>query len=307
MDLKDKIFMYEELKRNIDETRIWMDEPMSKHTSFKIGGAASILANVVSHDEISHIINTARAKDVPYYIVGNGSNLLVSDKGIKGIVIKIADNLTDVKIEGNRVTASAGILLSKLAHTISEQELTGFEFASGIPGTLGGAICMNAGAYDGEMKNCVTAVKVLAEDGKIYKYTNEEMDFGYRKSRVQKDNLIVLEVEMEFEKGSKDEILSYTKNLNQRRSDRQPLHLPNAGSTFKRPVGHFAGKLIDDAGLRGVRVGGAQVSEKHCGFVVNAGEATAKDVMELMSVVKKVVKDKYDVLLEPEVRMVGDF
>lgn len=305
IDLENKTQIFEQLREKIEASKLFMDEPLANHTSFKIGGNASILANVVTESDISYVVETAIKEKVPYYIIGNGSNILAPDDGIKGIIIKISEKEPNIKIEEDRVIAPAGILLSKLASVIAENELTGFEFASGIPGTLGGAIFMNAGAYGGEMKQCVRHVKAITKEGKVTTLTNEGCAFDYRSSSIQDEGMIVLEVELKLEKGDKSKILSYTQELNQKRQDKQPLTVPSAGSTFKRPEGYFAGKLIDDAGLRGVSFGGAQVSEKHCGFVVNKGGATAKDVLSLMDVVRKVVKDKFSVDLEPELRLLG--
>jgi len=303
--LENKTRIIDQLLEQIDTKKIFVDEPMSNHTSFKIGGNASILANVATESEIKHVLDIAKAEKAPYYVIGNGSNLLVLDEGIQGIIIKISDKEAEVKIDGTKVVAPSGILLSKLASIIADKGLTGFEFASGIPGTLGGAVFMNAGAYGGEMKQVVTSIKAIDTKGNLVVLDNEACGFRYRNSNIQKDQLIVLEVEIDLDYGNKEEIFEYTRDLNQRRQDKQPLTMPSAGSTFKRPEGYYAGKLIDDAGLRGVSFGGAQVSEKHCGFLVNKGGATAEDVLGLMQVVRKVVKDKFDVVLEPELRVLG--
>lgn len=298
--------VYEKLKDKIQIDRIRRNESMQEHTSFKIGGPVDIMVLPASVEEIRYALQVCRDHQVPYYVIGNGSNLLVRDKGIRGVVIKIAENFSDVRIEGNRVVAQAGILLSALAKKIMKESLGGFEFASGIPGTLGGAVAMNAGAYGGEMKDVVTGASVLDHDGKVSWLRRDELAFGYRNSIIQQKGLIVLEVEMEFQKGDYEKIKEITADLTQRRTTKQPLHLPSAGSIFKRPPGHFAGKLIEDAGLKGVRIGDAQVSELHSGFVVNVGSATAADVIHLMKLVQKVVRDQFGVELHPEVRIIGE-
>lgn len=303
VDCKD---IMSEIRNVISEERVHLDEPMKLHTSFRIGGPAALLLEVSSVDEIRKLINLFKENDVKYFIMGNGSNLLVSDNGYSGIVVKIADTFNDVKIEGNYVKVQAGVLLSTLSKEIAREELIGFEFASGIPGTVGGAISMNAGAYDGEMKDCVESVKVLTVDGEILDLSNKEMNFGYRNSNVRIKNYIVLETVFKLDKGDKALIQEKTADFTNRRTSKQPLTLPSAGSMFKRPVGYYAGKLIDDSGLRGVRIGDAQISEKHCGFVVNRGNATCKQVLELINMVQKVVRDGFSVELEAEVRYLGD-
>ncbi len=297
--------LYEKIKEVVHPDRVLLNEPMSNHTSFKIGGPAAMLIEIADSSELTHLLPVLKVAEVQYFIMGNGSNLLVNDGGYKGIVIKLADYLTNVTIDKHEITAEAGILLSTLSKIIAKESLIGFEFASGIPGTVGGAIAMNAGAYDGEMKNCVKSVKVLAQTGEILDLTNEEMNFGYRISDVKKFDYIVLETTFTFEKGDPKEISEKTKDFTERRTSKQPLTLPSAGSMFKRPVGYFAGKLIDDSGLRGVRIGDAQISEKHCGFVVNRGNATCREVLDLIQMVQKIVKDNYGVMLETEVKYLG--
>lgn len=298
--------VYERLIKQIDRENIRKDEPMSKHTSFKIGGPVDIMIMPKSVSDVKWAIKILQEEKIKYHIFGNGSNLLVSDKGIRGAVIKIADNFNKVDIEGNKVIAQAGVLLSRLANKVLEKSLKNFEFASGIPGTLGGAITMNAGAYGGEMKDVVVGASVIDGNGNLIYLNNEELKFEYRNSLIQKKGYIVLEVEMELETGVYDEIKDVIKELTTKRTTKQPLHLPSAGSTFKRPPDHFAGKLIQDAGLKGVKVGGAQVSELHSGFIVNVGNATAKDVYDLIKLVQKTVEDKFGVTLNPEVKMIGD-
>ncbi len=302
----DKVKIYNHLIELIGKERVLIDEPMKNHTSFKIGGPADIMVIPESIEEIQCALKVCIENDVPYFVMGNGSNLIVRDKGMRCVVIKIGDNLKDVKINGNIVTAQAGILLSTLSKKIMAESLKGFEFASGIPGTLGGAITMNAGAYGGEMKDVVKGAKLLDKNGEIKHFSLKELELGYRTSIIQKKGYIVLEVELELEKGNYEEILSITKDLTEKRTTKQPLHLPSAGSVFKRPEGYFAGKLIQDSGLKGKSVGGAQVSELHSGFIVNTGNATAKDVLDLIALVQKKVKENFGVDLHTEVRIIGE-
>ncbi len=286
--------------------KILFDEPMKNHTSFKIGGPADVMIIPDKEEEIVEAIRFCRENQIKYFVMGNGSNLLVKDTGIRGVVIKIANSFDRIDIEGEKVICQSGALLSKVANYALKHSLTGFEFASGIPGTIGGAITMNAGAYDGEMKDVVSKVRAIDKNNNIVELTNEEMKFRYRGSLVGDEGLIVLGVELELQKGDYSSIEAKMKDLTERRVSKQPLEYPSAGSTFKRPKGYFAGKLIDDAGLRGVRYGDAQVSEKHCGFVINVGEATFQHVITLIRMIQKVVYDKFNVKLEPEVKIIGD-
>ncbi len=295
----------EMLREKLSPEMIYIDEPMNRHTSFKIGGPADVLVMPKSVDDLKVVVETCQANTCPVHIVGNCSNLLVGDDGVRGVVVKLSENFSGVEIDGNRVKAQSGILLSQLSSKVVEKSLGGFEFASGIPGTIGGAVFMNAGAYGGEMKDVVREVTVLTRHGEVLSLSNEELEFGYRMSAVQREKHIVLEVLMELEEKPYGEIKQLIDELTEKRTSKQPLQLPSAGSTFKRPEGHFAGKLIDDAGLRGVRHGDAQVSEKHCGFIVNRGSATSADVLRLIGLVQKVVYDQFGVLLEPEVRLFG--
>ncbi|QXM06476.1 UDP-N-acetylmuramate dehydrogenase [Crassaminicella indica] len=303
MDIRD---VYNRFIEKIQPEQILKNEQMKKHTSFKIGGPADIMVLPKSKEEVQFAINVCKVCNIDYYVIGNGSNLLVRDKGIRGVVIKLADNFNDVNIKGNRVIAQAGILLSALSNRLMKESFKGFEFASGIPGTLGGAIAMNAGAYGGEMKDVLVGAYVVDENGKIIYLDKKDMALDYRSSIIQKKGYVVVEAEMEFEKGDLTEIKEKIKDFTKRRTTKQPLHLPSAGSTFKRPQGYFAGKLIEDAGLKGVRVGGAQVSDLHSGFVVNVDNATADDVIHLMGLVQKVVKDQFGVVLESEVKIIGE-
>jgi UDP-N-acetylmuramate dehydrogenase len=288
----------------LNPDQILMDEKMSAHTTFRIGGAADLLLEIRSEKELSDVV---RILNGDFFLLGNGSNLLVSDKGIRGAVIHLSKGFNNIDIKDNIITAKAGATLAGIARVAYDNSLTGFEFAAGIPGSLGGAIVMNAGAYDGEMKNVVRSVKLMDYNGNIVTKTNEEMHFSYRHSLLKEESYIVLEVEISLEKGNQADIKAKMDDLSQRRRDKQPLEYPSAGSTFKRPEGYFAAKLIDDAGLRGYSVGGAQVSTKHCGFVINTGNATATDVYTLINDVQDRVKKSSGVEIEPEVILVGEF
>lgn len=289
------------------QEQVLINEPMHRHTSFKIGGPADILVLPLTEEGLIETIKVVKASEQPYFVMGNGSNLLVSDLGVRGVIIKIAENLSGYTITDQCVAVEGGMLLSSLARQIMAESLEGFEFASGIPGTIGGAVFMNAGAYDGEFKDIVNWVKVITPEGEIKTYTNEEMNFGYRHSVLHETGEIVYSCGLSLKKGNYNDIKAKTDDLTQKRTTKQPLHLPSAGSTFKRPVGYFAGKLIDDAGLRGLRHGGAQISDLHCGFVVNVSQATCQEVSELIQTVQKVVLDKFGVTLETEVRFLGEF
>lgn len=302
----NKQYIYESLLNIIDKNNIKIDEPMKKHISFRVGGPADILVKPNTEEELSALVKLIKKENIPCLIIGNGSNLLVKDGGIRGVVIELSDNFNNFEIHGNLINVQSGALLSIVGKAALREELKGFEFASGIPGTLGGALAMNAGAYGGEMKHIVKSVRLMDMDGNIHELTNEEMEFDYRKSILSRENYIVLSAVIELEKGNYDEIKEKMADFTQRRVTKQPLSLPSAGSTFKRPPGHFAGKLIEDSGLRGLTLRGAQVSEKHCGFVVNLGNATAKDLLDLMYVVKSTVNAKYGVMLEEEVKILGE-
>lgn len=283
------------------------NEPMKNHTSFKLGGPVDIFVEPENVDELVKAIKYLREQKVPYYIIGNGSNLLVSDKGLRGAVVKIGEKFSRVDIDGERVTAESGILLSAISKIAAKNSLAGMEFASGIPGTLGGAVAMNAGAYGGEMKDIIEWVEVLDQELNLIRLQNVDMEFGYRKSIVEPRGYIVIRCGLKLKQGNPEEIYAVMADLTQKRTSKQPLHLPSAGSTFKRPEGYFAGKLIEDAGLRGFSIGGAQVSPLHCGFVVNNGDATAQDVYDLIRHVQKTVYEKFNVNLETEVKILGEF
>lgn len=295
-----------ELQNVMGGSGIFMEEPMKKHTTFRVGGPADVL---VQPDEtaLAAILALCRQYYVPYSFIGNGSNLLVGDKGIRGVVIEMTDPMGNIEVHGTKITAQAGAMLSKIANTAASNGLGGMEFAAGIPGSVGGAVVMNAGAYGGEMKDIIERVYVLDENGARLELDRDALDFGYRHSCIPDKKYIVTKVVLELVPRDEAEIRSEMKELNEKRAEKQPLQYPSAGSTFKRPEGYFAGKLIMDAGLRGYQVGGAQVSEKHCGFVINKGDATAADICQLMQDVSDKVHAQFGVVLEPEVKMIGEF
>ena len=279
-------------------------EPMKNHTTFRIGGPADYFIRPHSADEIVRMIAILKSASVPYFVMGNGSNLLVSDDGYRGAVISIGKDMSDIRVDGTRVFAQAGAKLSAIAAAAQDASLAGFEFAGGIPGTLGGACVMNAGAFGGEMKQVLRSVTCITEDGGIRTLQTGELELGYRSSIFMKSSLIAAEAVIQLEKGDPEAIAAKSADLKERRCAKQPLDLPSAGSAFKRPEGYFAGKLIMDAGLRGYRVGGAQVSEKHCGFIVNIGDATAADVRQLIRDVQDRVMETSGVMLQPEIRFI---
>lgn len=295
-----------ELQNIMAGSGIFMEEPMKKHTTFRVGGPADVL---VQPDEtaLAAILALCRQYHVSYSFIGNGSNLLVGDKGIRGVVIEMTDPMGNIEVQGTRITAQAGAMLSKIANTAASNGLGGMEFAAGIPGSVGGAVVMNAGAYGGEMKDIIERVYVLDENGAQLELDRTALDLSYRHSCIPDKKYIVTKVVLELVPRDEAEIRSKMKDLNEKRAEKQPLQYPSAGSTFKRPEGYFAGKLIMDAGLRGYQVGGAQVSEKHCGFVINKGDATAADICQLMRDVSDKVQAQFGVVLEPEVKMIGEF
>lgn len=303
--------MNQEIKKMFCELlgrdHVLTDEPMKQHTTFKIGGPADYFLVPETGEEVGEIIKICRKTDTPYFILGNGSNLLVGDGGYRGAVIQVYRNMSAVTVEGTTITAQAGALLSAVAAAAKNASLTGFEFAGGIPGTVGGAAVMNAGAYGGEMKDVLVEVTVMDAEGKIFAISAEKLELGYRTSVIKKAGYIVLEAKIRLKEGDQEAIRERMKELTTQRTTKQPLEYPSAGSTFKRPEGYFAGKLVMDSGLRGYQVGGARISEKHCGFVINAGDATAKDVRTLMDNVRDIVYEKYGVTLEPEVKFLGEF
>ena len=296
--------MYNRLKEIVGEKYIKENESMANHCTFRCGGNAELYVIPGNVEELTEVIKTCCQENYPYMVIGNGSNILVRDEGYKGAIIEVNSRINDIDVIGDEIVADAGAKLSAVAMAAYENDLAGFEFAHGIPGNVGGAVVMNAGAYGGEMKDVIKWVKVLDDEGNIVTLNNEEVELGYRTSVVSKRGLIVLQMCIKLDIGASDEIAYVMQVMMQQRKAKQPLEYPSAGSTFKRPEGYFAGKLIDDAGLRGYRVGGAMVSEKHCGFVINYDNATATDVLNLIEDVQKKVKEKFDVELETEVKLI---
>lgn len=295
------------LFHTIDKEKIYVNEKMEKHTTFRIGGPADYFVMPSDVTDVKAVIELCEQEKVPYYVVGNGSNLLVGDKGFRGVIIQIAGNMNQLQADGEVITAQAGCSLAQIAGKALDEELAGFEFAAGIPGTLGGAVRMNAGAYGGEIKDVLESAVVLTREGKVMELSANEMEFGYRTSIIERTGWTILGGKIRLHKGKREEIKAVMDDLREKRVSKQPLEYPSAGSTFKRPKGYFAGKLIQDAGLRGFRVGGACVSEKHSGFVINIDHATADDVVSLMEQVDEKVRAQFGVGLEPEVRRIGEF
>lgn len=289
---------------NYGEVRF--SEEMKNHTTFEIGGPCDVMIIPENKEQVLNTLKTIKEHDFSYMVIGNGSNLLVSDQGLRMVIIKLGEAFSQIKIEGEKVYAQAGAELAEVAKASIEEGLAGMEYVSGIPGNIGGAVTMNAGAYGGEMKDIVETVTCLGQDLEIRTYTNEDMHFSYRHSRVQEENLIVLEVKLALEKGNQEEIDELYHSLTQRREEKQPLEYASAGSTFKRPEGYYAGKLIDDAGLRGYKHNNAMVSEKHCGFVINTGGAACDDVLYVIRHIQKEIYDKYRVKLQTEVKILGE-
>lgn len=297
----------EALKGFVPAENIHLQEPMNMHTTFRVGGPAACLVELENEEQLCKIQRYLYLVEVPFVVLGNGSNVLVSDEGYPGVVLQIGGKMSDIRVEGTHIVAQAGALLSQVAKAAQENGLTGLEFASGIPGTVGGGVVMNAGAYGGEMKQVVTMVTVVNQNGEVMELDNSTMEFGYRYSTIRNQPFVVTEVTFQLQQGDMDAIKATMDELTAKRRAKQPLEYPSAGSTFKRPEGYFAGELIMNAGLRGLRVGGAQVSEKHCGFVINTGKATAADVMDVIREVQENVKEKFNVDLEPEVVFLGRF
>ena len=299
--------LIEYLESVVPAENILLEEPMHKHTTFRVGGPAEVFVTVENSKQLEKIIKYLNLVERPYFILGNGSNLLVGDKGYRGVIIRLGGDFNHLTVEGTLLTAGASVLLSAAARAAMENGLAGMEFASGIPGSVGGGVKMNAGAYDGEMRNIVESVQVMYKDGSILDLDNETMEFGYRNSVIKNRPYVVLQVSMRLQEGDREAILARMNELTARRKEKQPLEYASAGSTFKRPEGHFARKLIMDSGMRGARICGARVSEKHCGFVINDGTAVAADIAELIQEVIETVKEKFGVTLEPEVIFLGDF
>lgn len=296
--------MMDELTSNLKGTVI-KDEPLKNHTYFKIGGHASLFVVPEDEDDIKTVLKLIKAYKMDYFIIGNGTNLLISDEGFKGIIVKIGDKFNKIIRDGNKVTVGAGVLLSSLAKYLAKESLAGFEFASGIPGYLGGAVPMNAGAYGGEMKDVISSVKCMDGEGNIHEFSNEEMEFAYRHTKISDTEYIVLEAELMLTPGNEQDIMAIISELNEKRTTKQPLSLPSAGSTFKRPQNGYASKLIEDAGLKGLKYKGAMVSDKHSGFLVSYDNACCEDVLGLMRIVISTVYDKFGIKLEPEIKIVG--
>ena len=304
-DILDKILQC------VPSSKVFMDAALSEYTSFKTGGPADVLVRPSSIDEVQDLVKLAKQENIPYYLLGNGTNMLVSDEGFRGMIVALKDLNGDIVFseteDGNMIAVSAyaGCTLARLASEAASKGYAGMEFAAGIPGSVGGAVVMNAGAYGGEIKDILDFADVLDENGDVIRLYNKDLDFGYRHSIIQEKDYIVLSVSFILKRGDEKTIKSEIKELNERRREKQPLEFPSAGSTFKRPEGLFAGKLIEDSGLKGYSVGDAQVSEKHCGFVVNKGKATSTDIYRLISDVIEKVYDTTGVVLEPEIKLLG--
>ena len=286
--------------------QVRFDEPMSLHTSFHIGGPADVLVVPADREDLRKVLRIAQEEKVSLTVIGNGSNLLVRDKGIRGIVLKLGNALKNWEQDGNIFIFESGVSLAQCCRIIGDAGYTGMEFAVGIPGSLGGAVYMNAGAYDGEMKDAVVSVEVMTRSGEIKTLGREELQFAYRHSALQASDVIVLEVKLHVRAGDKVAIQTKMDDFSQRRVSKQPLDMPSAGSTFKRPEGHFVGKMVEESGLKGFRIGGAEVSVKHAGFIVNADRATAKDVLQLIDYIEKIILENYNVALVPEVLVLGE-
>lgn len=306
MDLQSNQKFVDEIRSRMAPEHILLNEPMKDHTTFRIGGPADCLILPASMEDVAFVFQCLKRHDIPFVILGNGSNVLVLDKGIRGAVIKFNSPISAIRKKKNTLTAGAGALLRDVSEFAAENNLSGMEFACGIPGSIGGAVFMNAGAYDGEMKNIVSAVRAISPKGEIVQFAANELDFGYRHSIFQENGCAICEVDLTLTPGNAEEIKEKIAGFTERRESKQPLEIPSAGSTFKRPEGHYAGTLIEQTGLKGFTVGGAQVSDKHAGFVVNAGDATAKDVLELIRQVQDRVFEKHHVKLFPEVRILGE-
>ncbi|MGN0135799.1 UDP-N-acetylmuramate dehydrogenase [Anaerotignum sp.] len=298
--------LIQELQARLGEEGLKLQEMMKEHTTFRVGGPADLFIQPKDAEELRDAIRILEKYHVPVMVIGNGSNLLVRDKGIRGAVIQIYNRMADIAVEGDIVTAQGGALLSAAAAKAADASLTGLEFASGIPGSIGGAVVMNAGAYGGEMKDVLVSVDVLTKDLEIKTVPAGELELGYRHSIVPAAGYIVLGAKMKLQKGEEAAIRSRMAELAEQRREKQPLQYPSAGSTFKRPEGYFAGKLVQDAGLKGKTIGGAQVSEKHSGFLINIGGATAQDILDLIAFCQKEVKEQFGVTLETEVKIVGE-
>lgn len=293
------------LEEIVGEDNCRLMEEMKRHTTFRIGGPADYFVIPHSADEVASVYCLCKEKGMPIYILGNGSNLLITEEGVRGVVLKISGNMSEYSVdeEAGILTAESGLSLSACAEAACEAGLTGLEFASGIPGTVGGGLTMNAGAYGGEINDCILWAKVLDEEGDALTLSRKKLELGYRDSIIAKKNYVVLEAAFQLKKGEKEQIRAKMQDLNQRRREKQPLEYPSAGSTFKRPEGYYAGQLIDEAGMRGYRIGGAMVSEKHAGFIINTGDATSTDIRNLIAVIQQRVRENSGVDLIPEVKL----
>jgi UDP-N-acetylmuramate dehydrogenase len=302
----DLFNLYNKLHKYITQDRIKKYEPMNEHTSFRIGGPADLLVLPKDYEEIKAVVNACKEEDVPFIVIGNGTNLLVTDKGVRGVVIKLSQNFNDISVIEKTLRCKSGVSLSTAVRVALENSLSGLEFANGIPGSIGGAAVMNAGAYGGQMSDIVKKVKVLGKDGCIYEISHDDLEYSYRHSILQKGDVILLEVEMELKPGNSTEIKKKMDKCLGLRKEKQPLTLPSAGSTFKRPSGNYAGYLIEKAGLKGFRVGDAMVSNLHAGFIVNIGNATSADAIQLIDHIQKTVKQQFNIELEPEIKILGE-
>lgn len=299
--------IYDELSLQIDKSRMIPDAPMKEYTSFRAGGNAALLVKPENAEELSYALKMLSERGVEHMVMGNGSNLLVKDSGYRGVILRIGEPFQEVNVTGDCMEAGAGVLLSAAARAAQDASLTGFEFASGIPGTVGGAVFMNAGAYDGEISYILESAEILSGDGsRIFTLKKDELELSYRHSLLQRTGDVLLKAVFCLEKGDREKIDARMKELTARRTEKQPLNYPSAGSFFKRPHNHFAGKLIQNAGLQGLTVGGAQVSTLHAGFIINIGEATAANIIDLMEIVRSTVFEEFGVLMEPEVRIIGE-
>ncbi len=295
----------EALQKFVPRENIFLQEPMAGHTTFRIGGPADCFLELENEEQLKKVRKYLELAGVPFFVLGNGSNLLVNDSGYKGVILQIGRKMSDIAVQGCRIVAKAGATLAQVAHAALVHGLTGLEFAAGIPGTVGGGVVMNAGAYGGEMCQVTEQVNVVSREGEIMELDNDTMEFGYRTSVIKHSPFTVTEVTFRLEPGDRDVIKSKMDELAERRREKQPLEYPSAGSTFKRPEGHFAGQLIMEAGFRGFQIGGARVSDKHCGFVINAGGASAQDVRAVIAEIQTRVKERFRVELEPEVVFLG--
>lgn len=293
------------LEKYVPGGNIRLGEPLAGHTTFRIGGPADCFIRIESEDQLIGVRAYLKLVGIPVFVIGNGSNLLVSDEGFRGAVLQFSEAMSEIRVQGSSIIAKAGATMAGVARAALEHGLTGLEFAAGIPGTVGGGVVMNAGAYGGEMCQVVRRVTVVSPEGEIMELDNQTMEFGYRKSSIKNSDFIVTEVLFELKEGEPERIRETMNDLATRRREKQPLEYPSAGSTFKRPEGYYAGKLIMDAGLKGYQCGGARVSDKHCGFIINTGNATAKDVGDLIAEVQRQVREKFHVKLEPEILFLG--